>query len=123
MSRKELESLLIWLTAALLINAVAAPLLVEYSRAIIEGSGESIPYGMTKGEMLTQSMYIKLIANYLVNFVIAFWVFKTTSSKRILWVAFSLLAGWWSLPLFIFYHYYTDEAYNQKKQEQFLEKV
>ena len=117
MNRKDIESLLIWLIAALLVSAIAAPLLIEYSKSIVESGNSSMPYGMTKGELILQTAYISLFAKSLVNIVIAFWIFKTTRTKRVLWTIFSLLAGWWALPLFIFYHYFAEKTHNQSLQQ------
>jgi hypothetical protein len=110
MSRKEIESLLVWLIAALLFSTIAAPILIQYSKSLIDIGNTSVPLGLTKGEALSLTMYVTLFSKSLVNLVIASWIFKTATSKKTLWVVFGLLAGWWALPLFIFYHYFTDEA-------------
>jgi fatty acid desaturase len=116
MNRKEIESLLIWLIAALLVSTIATPALVEYSKSILESGNSSAPFGMSTGEMVARTAYVILFAKLLVNLVIAFWVYKTTTSKKLLWVVFSLLAGWWALPVFIFYHYFAECGHNQSSQ-------
>jgi len=110
MSRKDIEVLIIWLIFALLVKSVAAPLLLEYSKAIIDSTAPSIAYGLSKGQLVLLSVYLSYLAQLLVNLVIAFWVFKTIKSKKFLWVVFSLLAGWWVLPLLIFYQYFAEET-------------
>lgn len=117
MNRKDIESLLVWLITALLVSTIAAPLLIEYSKSVIESGSSVATYGATKVELILQTAYVSLFAKLLVNLVIAFWIFKTTRTKKLLWVVFGLLAGWWALPLFIFYHYYTEEAHNQSLQK------
>ena len=121
MNRKDIDVLIIWLIAALLVSNVAAPFLLEYSKLIIESATLTVPYGMTKGNMIVRAAALSIIAKLLVNFVIAFWIFKTTRVKKLLWVIFSLLAGWWALPLFIFYQYFAEETHNQLLQKKIAE--
>jgi len=113
MNRKNIEKLIVWLTGALVISTIGGPILGEYSKSIIDSGNSSIPFGMSKGNFILQILYVKIFAQSLVNIVIAFWVFKTTTSKKLLLVIFSLLAGWWALPVFIYHQFFTKDAHNE----------
>jgi hypothetical protein len=120
MNRKDIEILIMWLIGALLVSTIVGPVLGAYSKSIMDISNSSVPFGMTKGDFVFRMVFVSFISNSLVNIVIAFWVFKTTTSKKLLWVAFSLLAGWWALPLFIYYQYFT-VGHNQSLQQKTAE--
>lgn len=107
MMQKYIETLIYWLVAALLISTFGSSILEHYTKSVIEPSNASIPFEMSPANFLLLVSFFTFLVKSLVSIVIAVWIFRVAQERKAIWAVLGLLAGWWALPLFIYYwHYY-----------------
>lgn len=105
MDAKKIETLVMLLVVALVIQFLGSKgvyfFFLNASDAATSGDMEIHDFASALKYQQFAGSFLAL----LVNFVIGYWLYVNSGSRKLLWAALGLFAKWWALPLFAYYIY------------------
>ena len=105
MDAKKIETLALLIVVALIIQFLGSKGVYFF----FLNAGDAATSGDMEIHALASAIKNQTLAGsflaLLVNFVIGYWLYVNSSSRKLLWAALGLFAKWWALPLFAYYIY------------------
>jgi len=105
MRAEDVEKLALWLAVALSINFLAGLASAYFTQSVLDTVSDPSSGAHISAQSLQYINYFKTAAHIAVNFIIGFWLYKVTPSKRFFWALLGVVAKWWALALFVLYDY------------------
>lgn len=105
MRAEDVQKLVLWLSIALSINFLAGLTSAYFSQFLLSSISDPSPEMLISAESIQYINYLKAATHLAVNLIIAFWLYKVTSSKKYFWGLLGVVAKWWALALFVLYDY------------------
>jgi hypothetical protein len=117
MNKNNIENLVMWLIAGLILTAIGTLIHQSYLKPIFESCisnnfrcQDNTPFSLSATSFSTFYALTGFVVAKIVNLIIAIWLFKSASSKKIMWAALGLVANWWALPIYIYHQSLSNDV-------------